>query len=82
VAWAFLLGHRLVMDILVEEATSGGAPRAQGARVIGDKGPMELWDLHRDGVSAVCPGEAPLTTRQKSVGTFSGGLLAPQSGGS
>ena len=80
-AWAFLLGHRLVMDVLVEEATSGGAPRAQGARVIGDEGPMELWDLHRDGVSAVS-GRGPLTTRQKSVGTFSGGLLAPRSGGS
>ena len=52
-AWAFLLGHRLVMDVLVEEATSGGAPRAQGACVIGDECPMELWNLHCDGVSAV-----------------------------
>lgn len=52
-AWAFLLGHFLVVDILAEEATFGDAPRVQGTRVIGDEGPMKLWDLHRDGVSAV-----------------------------
>ncbi len=52
-AWAFLLGHRLVVDVLAEEATSGGVPRAQGTCVIGDEGPINLWDLHRDGVSAV-----------------------------
>lgn len=68
-AWAFLLGHRLVMDILVEEATSGGAPRAQGARVIGDEGPMELWDLHRDGVSAVS-GRGPVDDAPEERGYF------------
>ena len=69
VAWAFLLGHRLVMDILVGEATSGGAPRAQGARVIGDEGLMELWDLHRDGVSAVS-GRGPVDDAPEERGYF------------
>jgi len=57
------------MDVLVEEATSGGAPRAQGERVIGEEDPMELWDLHRDGVSAVS-GRGPVDDAPEERGYF------------